>query len=387
MNKCLYAGSFDPFHNGHQHIVERASRIFDQVVVLQAVNPGKNYALKPEVSRELILKSVRKLGNVKVDILPHYFLAVDYAKKHGIKTIVKGIRNTKDTEYERMLHEISVSQQQGVDTVVMFSEPMDHKISSSTVKELMKFNADVREYIPLWTKQQLEVSSGQYIYGITGEMGSGKSWFTSKLVEKTACTGPALRMHHLDLDELARQLIYSVEPCLDAETVEMQRKLEDLLGMKLKDSRGLYRMKNIGAQFFNSSPEIRKQIAAVCNPLIVKGIRHRMAGRTGFFILNGAMLIDYDLTYLCNNNITVVTAPRKAINARLAKRYGGILTLDAIKTRASAQLSSDEKVGEILRIINRDGHGSLEVYENLENKSLDPIKYMRDIVHPAVQYL
>lgn len=386
MNKCLYAGSFDPFHYGHQHLVERASRIFDQVVVLQAYNPSKKYTLPSEISVELIRRSIKHLPNVKVVQLPRNYLAVDFAKEQGIHTIVKGIRNIQDTEYERMLHEISVSQQQGVDTVVMFSDPKDHKISSTAVKELMKFNGDVREYIPLWTKQRLEIAQGQFIYGITGEMGSGKSWVTNQLVSATRYS-PATVVANVDLDKIAREAIYPLQD-LTEEVKEVQGFLEDTLKITLRDysktlNTGPYKMRVISAKFFAATTETRAKIAAVCNPLIVKAVRHYItAVGPGLFYLNGALLVDYDLTYLCNNNVTVVHTPAPLIKTRLRERYP-TLSCSQISQRIKAQLSSADKLKEMKRIIARDGYGTVSSLDNGDNNTFDADKYGRSTLRSA----
>jgi pantetheine-phosphate adenylyltransferase len=165
MSTCIYPGSFDAFHNGHANIVLRARNAFAKVVVLVADNPKKNYTFNTS-QRIAIIESYFANQNITVDVLPHNSLVGDYAKENGIDTIIKGIRNIQDTEYEKLLHEVSISQEHGVDTFVLFSKPEDQKISSSGVKELIKYNADVRDYVNLYTKQNLEIKlNEQYIVG------------------------------------------------------------------------------------------------------------------------------------------------------------------------------------------------------------------------------
>ena len=168
MKSCIYAGSFDCFHNGHANIVKRALKAFDQVRILVANNPKKKYLFNIN-ERLNIIHHYFNDTRIVVDILSDTSLVSDYAREKGVQSILKGIRNIQDTEYEKMLHEITVSQENGIDTFVLFSDPKDQKISSSSVKELIKFNADVRDYVPLYTKQMLEIAqNGQYIMGVTG---------------------------------------------------------------------------------------------------------------------------------------------------------------------------------------------------------------------------
>ena len=208
MKSCIYAGSFDCFHNGHANIVKRALKAFDQVRILVANNPKKKYLFNIN-ERLNIIHHYFNDTRIVVDILSDTSLVSDYAREKGVQSILKGIRNIQDTEYEKMLHEITVSQENGIDTFVLFSDPKDQKISSSSVKELIKFNADVRDYVPLYTKQMLEIAqNGQYIMGVTGGIGSGKSFITN-LMSHNIFQINGLSTINVDLDVISNNITYS----------------------------------------------------------------------------------------------------------------------------------------------------------------------------------
>jgi pantetheine-phosphate adenylyltransferase len=395
MKKCLYTGSFDPFHNGHLHLVERASKMFDHVTVLLASNPSKKYLLDREVAQKMIRKSLfnsPEIHSWHVDILPSHMLAADYAKQHGIKTIIKGIRNVQDTEYEKMLHEITVSQEHGVDTAVLFAGPEDHKISSSAVKELVKFHGDVREYVPLWTKQAMEVAQNKYIYGITGTIGSGKSTITHSLVNAgIGCpyvlkvSSPNPKFYNVDLDQLAKDVLYPAEPSL--ELLEIHKQIEDILKVKVRDEDGNYNFKRIGKKFFWAETDgVRREVNQVIKPVLVKAIRHELAKKKeGVFFLNGALLIDLDLTWLCNNNLTVLQVPDRTIKRRLMVRYK---SEEEVYHRMKSQLSTSDKITKVLEFIKRDNHGMLNVLDNADvNKDWgcdEQLGFIDDVLHPAL---
>ena len=97
-NMAICPGSFDPPTDGHINIVERALKIFDKVTVAVAVNTSKDAILTPDERVDMLKEIFKDYDNVEVD---HFEgLLVDYAKKHGTLTILRGIRNMSDYEYE-----------------------------------------------------------------------------------------------------------------------------------------------------------------------------------------------------------------------------------------------------------------------------------------------
>ena len=398
MKKAIYAGSFDPFHYGHQNLVERASRLFDEVIVVRAVNPAKKYALTDEQAMALIRRSLSHVFNVKVMSLPGHYLAVDQANELDAQAIIKGVRTTQDVEYERMLHEISVSQSLGVETVVLFAEPKFHKVSSTAVKELIKFHGDVKEYCPLWVKQQLEVNANKYIYGITGGIGSGKSWLTRQL-----CTGtqyairdcgvdaayPKLPYYNVDLDVIAKETLYPEKP--NDEIQYLQNEISRILDVAVRNADGSYNISAIGKKFFGKdNDDLRAEVNKAVRPVILRAIRHNLASKgAGLYFLNGALLIDGEFTSLCNNNVLMVVTPMDRIKARLAQRYQGKLTVDEIDIRIKSQLGEDDKFRAMESFIKRDGHGTVDVFLNTEDNTFDNDardRMITRVIHPVVGF-
>lgn len=142
---ALFAGTFDPYTRGHHALVERALALFDTVVV--AV--GRNLEKKCMLSVEERVSAIEKLyaGNGRVKVAVYDTLTMDFAQRVGATALLRGVRSMKDFEYERDIADINL-RLGGIDTVLLVSEPEYAAISSSVVRELMKYGKDVSELLP-----------------------------------------------------------------------------------------------------------------------------------------------------------------------------------------------------------------------------------------------
>jgi pantetheine-phosphate adenylyltransferase len=377
MKSCIYAGSFDCFHNGHANIVKRALKAFDKVYVLVANNPKKKYLFN--VSQRInIIKNTVKDSRVVVDVLPDTSLVSDYAIEKGISCILKGIRNIQDTEYEKMLHEVTVSQEHGIDTFVLFSDPKDQKISSSAVKELTKFNANVTDYVPLYTKQLLEmVQNGQHIIGVTGVIGSGKS-FISNLLTSEDFELNGYRTTHVDLDAIANNLTYGNGYSKNEEVMELRSKVVDMVNIPYNESGySPDELKKRLKERVFSDATFNSKLTALYKPVMIREIRKQIANKSGLIILNGALLVDTNMHYLCNNNVIVVNADMNDIKKRLMSR-GHDET--EINRRLNAQLSFEDKVNVLKNDILENG-GSMSI---VDNKTGNPVYDLPDLQSKSI---
>lgn len=142
---ALFAGTFDPYTRGHHALVERALVLFDTVVV--AV--GRNLDKKCMFSIEERVSAIEKLyaGNERVKVAVYDTLTMDFAQSVGATALLRGVRSVKDFEYERDIADINL-RLGGIDTVLLVSEPEYASVSSSVVRELMKYGKDVSELLP-----------------------------------------------------------------------------------------------------------------------------------------------------------------------------------------------------------------------------------------------
>ena len=143
---AICPGSFDPVTMGHLDIIRRASVLFDKVIVLVVVNPVKNTSFTPEERVELIRKSVEGIPNVEVDL--YMGLLVDYVRSKGAVAIVKGLRAMSDFEYEFQMALINHKLNPGLDTMFLTTEHQFMYLSSSIVKEMARYGADLHGFVP-----------------------------------------------------------------------------------------------------------------------------------------------------------------------------------------------------------------------------------------------
>jgi len=144
--KALYAGTFDPFTNGHLDIVQRAIKIFDELTILVAVSPTKKPFMSTESRLEVLAKLFAHESKVKVDSWNG--LVVDYAKKNNIGSIVRGLRPTGDFEIEFQMASMNRKINHDCDTVFLMTSEKLYYISSSLVKEVYNHQGDITSFVP-----------------------------------------------------------------------------------------------------------------------------------------------------------------------------------------------------------------------------------------------
>ena len=146
MRIALIPGSFDPVHNGHLEVIERSSRLFDEVVVATLRNPQKSEALfSLEERQELLEKSLDHLGNVRIVSLST--LVVNVAHEVGASVIVKGLRAVSDFEYELQMAQMN-KQLSDVESLFLPASAAYSFISSRWVREVARFGGDVTSLVP-----------------------------------------------------------------------------------------------------------------------------------------------------------------------------------------------------------------------------------------------
>lgn len=146
MNKVVYPGSFDPITKGHLDIIKRAASIFDEVVILILKNFDKKGFFDYEDRAALIELATSDYDNVKVDISSD--LLVNYLKDHNIKTILKGLRNSNDFQYEYEMALVNNTLDPYIDTVFLLSDPKLSMVSSTRVRELLTYEANIDSFVP-----------------------------------------------------------------------------------------------------------------------------------------------------------------------------------------------------------------------------------------------
>ncbi len=143
---AVYPGSFDPITYGHLDIIERGKKVFDKIIVAVLVNSSKDPLFSVEERTEMIREATRHLSNVEVDSFNG--LLVDYLKKRNPHAILRGLRAISDFEYELQIASINRKLNDKVETFFLMTSNEHSFISSSMVKEVARYGADVKDLVP-----------------------------------------------------------------------------------------------------------------------------------------------------------------------------------------------------------------------------------------------
>ena len=146
MKTAIYPGSFDPVTKGHLNIIERASKIFDRLIVCVLINQNKRPTFSREERVEMIRKVTQHLPNVEVDSSDG--LLAEYAKQKQSCVIVKGMRAGSDFENEFQMALINRMLNPKLDTMFLTAEHQYMYMSSSAVRELVHYDVDLTDFLP-----------------------------------------------------------------------------------------------------------------------------------------------------------------------------------------------------------------------------------------------
>ena len=143
---AIYPCSFDPITNGHLDILDRALALFPEVTIVVAGTGSKNPLFTPEERVELIREVTKDRKGVKVDRWPG--LIMEYARKHQVSAVSRGLRAASDFEYEFMMASMNKVINPQVETVFMMTAQNLYFVSSSMIKELYRYGGDITHYVP-----------------------------------------------------------------------------------------------------------------------------------------------------------------------------------------------------------------------------------------------
>ncbi|MBL6837058.1 MAG: pantetheine-phosphate adenylyltransferase [Candidatus Actinomarina sp.] len=143
--KVLIPGSFDPPTNGHIDVINRCSKVFDEVLVGVVVNPSKESLFTTEIREEMLNEILAKSNNVQIKTFEG--LLVDFAKANKVQAIVKGLRAMTDFDYEFQMAQMN-SNLADFETIFIPASPEYGYVSSSMVKEINSYGGDVTKLVP-----------------------------------------------------------------------------------------------------------------------------------------------------------------------------------------------------------------------------------------------
>lgn len=156
---AVVPGSFDPITNGHVDVIERAAYIFDEIIIGVAVNPEKTSLFSLE-ERKSFIEEVFS-NSKRIIVKPYEKLLVDFAREHGAKIIVRGLRAISDFEREFQIAQFNKKLDPTIETFFVMSSPEYMYLSSSAVKEVSRYGGCIRGLVPHHVEKELKKIFGE----------------------------------------------------------------------------------------------------------------------------------------------------------------------------------------------------------------------------------
>ena len=155
---AVYPGSFDPLTRGHLDIIQRASKIFDHVIVAVSNNASKKNTFSVSERIEMVEESIRNLPNVDCDTISG--LLVDYMKRKKARVLIRGLRVVSDMDYEFQLASFNRRLNKDVETVFLMPDDQYTYLASSMVREIARLGAGTDQFVPSFVARRLKLKFG-----------------------------------------------------------------------------------------------------------------------------------------------------------------------------------------------------------------------------------
>ncbi len=362
--KAVFPGSFDPMQEGHVALVVAAAKRCRQLVVLIAVNPDKKGVFTPDERAALVRRYVAREGLTNVTVAVTDGLVLDWCALNGATAIFRGYRDAKDSAEERRQMDLNERISPGIPTILIKQTDDFLRLASSTLaKGCAKLDVHLPGLVPAFVAAPvIRREHGLITIGVVGTIACGKSYVTTKLVERLRQTYGATHVYEVDFDALLVRGVYAgtTEGCQRVRGALARRFGPAILssdGTKIETA-------VLKGKLFGSprADRDRAWVVELTRPLVMALYRDFLRGKKGLVFVQMAQLLEMGLAGLVCNQVLIVGSPDRD---GLAAKRG--LPADVLAAVRALQWPTARKLTALAELHARDG-GFVIVHENVRRE-------------------
>jgi len=300
---ALFPLSGDPIHYGHLYVIEEASRTFEQVLVYVSENDEKmgSYLLDLPTRTAMVERAIRDRDLENVRVIGGTDLLVDVYLRENCDAIVRGVRDSRDKEYEIRMFQYHESILPGISEHLHFIDTGSTvaPISSTVVKVLASRHVDVSYMVPLCAKAALEEAMhSQFRLAVTGQMGVGKTTVIRQIMRAVCSKG--LPVSYISFDDLVRRVYQEDTPGAQA----VRDDIRDNIDQAAVSRDG----KEVNREWIkeHASLEHLELLQKWTTPHVFRLLREELGKARGLVLIEWSQFAEEGLTQLCNHNVLVI---------------------------------------------------------------------------------
>ena len=336
----IFSWSFDPWTYGHESVVHDLFEIFPEayLIILVAKNPKKQYLFTLEQRKNLIETALQKYWE-KIKIEIYDGVVTQYAYLHQARAIIKWIRDEKDSAYEIEIARANTYFSWKVHTLLL--PQLDTQVSeirSSVTKVLFDYGADTTWLISPMIREALRMKKRrQFLVGITGGTGSGKTTLSRKLEEYSR--EKELPIYHIELDTIVYELYQKPETPLQR---NIRSQMLQLFSREIIDADDTLNRKILADIIFSDTVK-KQQLEKILGEAFLYMLSQKVQSITtpGIILLDWALFVEYQKTDVCDENMILMWVPENMQRERILSR--DMLSPEQADARIQHQLSFSQR--------------------------------------------
>ena len=345
-----FPGTFNPFQYGHLSTVISFLELHSKAILYIVIGVNEEKENKNTFSTEekvfLVEQTIPAEYKNRVKVIPYSGIIANLFYEQNINMFVKGARDSGDFEYESWIAEVN-SKFAGNPTTLIIPQtnPALLKVSSTNLKNFINLGLDAKDFAPALTREALQIRmKDQLMFGVTGGIASGKTTFAKDLQKfsEENVTAEDMLVYHISLDDLGK-VVYSNDPT--PRFLAIRKQIDKEFGGNLLREDSSIDTQKLGNIAFSSKRKLDKLVGIMLEPILHLLRKKLDEFGKGIFLIEGANLVEGEMTHLVNENIILVQVDKEVQKERMMKKG---LSEKQIERRFGFQLGNKERTEEII---------------------------------------